>query len=103
MTDPSDLPVLGTGKAVKVGTRFLFKPTERDGANVKPVELIALPAEKRGCRACVAFGVASRQAGTHISCHSLPLCGRIGAFAPPTPENLAKVVAHILEKGPDDD
>lgn len=101
----SDLPTLGPHEHAHVGTRFLFKPTGRDGVNVRPMELIALPDDgKRGCRACVAQDPhRSREAGTYINCHSLPICGGIGAFAPATPENVAKAVAYILEKGPDDD
>lgn len=107
MTDPSDLPVLGASDHLKVGTRFLFKPTHRDGANVKPMVLIALPEEPEdaarmdlGCRKCIARDPRrSPEAGTDIHCHSLPNCGNLGAFVPPTPENTAKVVAWMLEGG----
>lgn len=102
MTEPSDLPTLGSREHAHVGTRFLFKPTDKDGVNVRPMELIALPVEatRNGCRTCIAQDPRrSREAGTDINCHSLPICGGIGAFAPATPENVAKVVAYILEKG----
>lgn len=97
----SDLPVLEPDSpAPKVGTRFLFKPTHRDGANVKHMELIAMPEGKGGsnCHDCVASNMKEKRDDPvdHIDCFSMPMCEGIGAFALATPQNVVKAVAFIL-------